>query len=123
SPVPLKDNLLAQKLRFKLALLLGIEDVVRATYRHLSLQQMLDPEAKRLGDLLEVSGLDKARERLVKDLAERGVDLVLPSEPPRTGGVGSGPRSSPPKGESGTEPVEPDLTGTPLARSELLEAD
>jgi len=78
SPVPLKDNLLAQKLRFKLALLLGVEEAVRATHQHLKLHQMLDADSKRLGDLLEVSGLAKAREKLIKDLQGRGVELVLP---------------------------------------------
>lgn len=78
SPVSLRDNLLAQKLRFRLALLLRKDDVVYATYKHLKIFQMLDAELNRLGDLMEISGIDKARERLIRDMRERGTDPVLP---------------------------------------------
>src|SRR5690606_35484241 len=80
SPVSLRDNLLAQKLRFRLALLLRKDDVVQATYKHLKVFQMLDGDLSRLGDLMEISGLDKARARLIRDMRERGTDPVLPDE-------------------------------------------
>lgn len=86
SPVPLRENLLAQKLRFRLAVLLKLDTVVRATYQHLKLHQMLDAESKRLGDLIDVSGLEVARDKLIKDLRERGTDLVLPEILPPDGG-------------------------------------
>lgn len=79
SPVSLRENLLAQKLRFRLAVLLGMDLVVRTTFTHLTLHQMLDADTKRLGDMIELSGLAKARDKLIKDLRERGVDLVIPA--------------------------------------------
>jgi hypothetical protein len=82
SPVSLRENLLAQKLRFRLAVLMGLDVVVKATYQHLTLHQMLDADTKRLGDMIELSGLAKAREKLIKDLRERGVDPVIPAESP-----------------------------------------
>ncbi len=80
SPITLKDNLLAQKLSFRLSLLLAKDDICKSTYKHLKLFQMLDPDLKRLGDLIEISGLAKARDRLIADLRERGTDPVLPQE-------------------------------------------
>jgi len=80
SPVSLRENVLAQKLRFKLSLLLGDFGVARSTYQHLLAHQMLDADTKKIGDHLELSGPEKARERLVKDLRERGVTVVMPTE-------------------------------------------
>lgn len=59
SPVSLRENVLAQKLRFKIALLMGDHSTARSTYQHLSTQQMLDTETKKIGDFLEVSGPEK----------------------------------------------------------------
>ena len=42
SPEPLRDNVLAQKLRLKLTLLIGDEAAAKATNQHLKLQQMQD---------------------------------------------------------------------------------
>ena len=77
----LRENVLAQKLRFKLALLLGHETDARASYQHLKLMQMLDPEVKRLGEMLEVSGLGEARQKLHQDLMARGTEIALPALP------------------------------------------
>lgn len=79
SPVSLRDNLLAQKLRFKLGILIGDSEVVKATFHHLKLHQMLDAEGKRLWDLMEASGLEVCRERLIKELQEKGSTVVLPA--------------------------------------------
>src|SRR5690606_26991222 len=79
SPVSLRDNLLAQKLRFRLAVLLGKEDVVLATVQHLKVHQMLDAESKRLADTVELSGVDLAREKLINDLRSRGVEPIIPA--------------------------------------------
>jgi len=78
SPVSLKDNLLAQKLKFRLALLLGYEESCKASYKHLKVFQMLDAELSQLGDILDVSGFEKAKEKLIKDLRARGTDPVIP---------------------------------------------
>jgi hypothetical protein len=80
SPITLKDNLLAQKLRFRLSLLLNNEEVCRSTYKHLKVFQMLDADLNRIGDVMEISGFAKARLRLIKDLKERGTEPVLPEE-------------------------------------------
>ena len=81
APDSLRDNVLAQKLRFKLALLLANEVAARACFQHLKLMQMLDPEVKRLGELLEVTGLHEARQKLHQDLLARGTELALPPLP------------------------------------------
>lgn len=81
SPVPLRDNVLAQKLKFKMEVLLGQDQQARATHGHLVAQQMLDSETRKIADILEVSGLEKAKSRLLKDLRERGVAVTLPVEP------------------------------------------
>lgn len=78
SPVSLRENLLAQKLRFRLALLLSDEPAVRSTFAHLKRHQMLDAETKRLGDMLEVTGLQAAHDQLVRDLRDKGVEPILP---------------------------------------------
>jgi hypothetical protein len=81
SPVSLRENVLAQKLRFKLAVLLNYDAVARTTFQHLQLHQMLDVDTKRIGDMLEVNGLAPSRERLIRDLRERGTEAILPVEP------------------------------------------
>lgn len=75
----LRDNVLAQKLKFKLSILLGQESTVRATYRHMKVQQMTDNEISRIGEMLEMSGLAATRDRLIQDMKSRGVVPVLPS--------------------------------------------
>jgi tetratricopeptide (TPR) repeat protein len=79
SKTPLRENVLAQKLRFKLAILLGHESIVRSTYRHLKLHQMTDGEISRIGELLEVSGLGATRDRLIQEMKNRGVSPILPT--------------------------------------------
>jgi tetratricopeptide (TPR) repeat protein len=82
SPVPLKENLLAQKLRFRLALLLGREDMGRQTLFLLKSSQTLDAETKRIGDAIELAGFASARDKLIADMKERGTELTLPEAPP-----------------------------------------
>jgi len=79
SPEPLRDNVLAQKLRLKLTLLIGDEAAAKATNQHLKLQQMQDLDSKKLGELLEVSGIAAAQAALVRDFSERGIELILPA--------------------------------------------
>jgi hypothetical protein len=80
SKTSLKENVLAQKLTFKLAILLGYESVVRSTYRHMKLQQMTDTEIDRIGEMLELSGLVVTRDRMILEMKNRGVTPVLPTE-------------------------------------------
>jgi tetratricopeptide (TPR) repeat protein len=78
APSPLTDNVLAQKLQFKLALLLGDEPTVRKSFQQLRVQQGVDPEIKRLMERLDLDGLAAIRESYTTDLIGRGVDLRLP---------------------------------------------
>jgi tetratricopeptide (TPR) repeat protein len=78
SPAPLSDNVLAQKLRFKMAVLLGDESVARASIQSLKVQQGVDPEVRRIFDQLDVEGILAARDSFRDELSSRGVDLRLP---------------------------------------------
>ena len=78
APTPLTDNVLAQKLQFKLALLLGDEPTVRKAYQQLRVQQGVDPEIKRLIERLDLDGIALTRESYTTDLIGRGIDLRLP---------------------------------------------
>ena len=79
----LRDNVLAQKLRLKLTILLSDEPAAKATNQHLKLQQMHDLETKKLGEILDISGLAAAKAKLVKDFADRGTELVVPAVQPQ----------------------------------------
>ncbi len=78
APLPLTDNVLAQKLRFKMAILLGDEASARTAFQHLRIQQGIDPEIKKIADQLELDGLVMARDSYRVELDRRGVDLRLP---------------------------------------------
>lgn len=78
SPTPLRDNLLAQKLRFKLAILLDSLEHAQATLQLLQSSQSVDGETRALADLMTLGGLGRARERLVADIKRRGGTVVLP---------------------------------------------
>ena len=79
SPVPLRENVLAQKLKFKIAAILGKEEVAKKTKDFLKTHQMLDQETKQLSDLFEVSGLDKVKDELLGKFKSRGVQVDLNS--------------------------------------------
>jgi tetratricopeptide (TPR) repeat protein len=78
SQLPLSDNILAQKLRFKIAVLLGDESTARSAMQLLRIQQGVDPEARRLFDQLEIDGIQSVRDSFRADLQKKGVDLHLP---------------------------------------------
>lgn len=79
APVPLSDNILAQKLRFKMAILLGDESAARNAMHLLKIQQGVDPESRRLFDTLELEGIVSAREAFRQEFARKGVALRIPS--------------------------------------------
>lgn len=79
APLPLTDNVLAQKLRFKMAILLGDESSARGAYQHLRIQQGIDPEIKKIADQLDMDGLLMTRDAFQIDLQRRGIDLKLPA--------------------------------------------
>jgi tetratricopeptide (TPR) repeat protein len=79
SQLPLSDNILAQKLRFKIAVLLGDQSTARSAMQLLRIQQGVDPESRRLFDQLEIDGIQSVRDSFRADLQKKGVDLRLPS--------------------------------------------
>lgn len=88
SPLSLKDNILAQKLHFRIAVLMSQEYLARSLYGNLKLQQMVDHETRALGDILEVSGFAKAREGILREYGDRGIVLQLPETQPTAGIAG-----------------------------------
>jgi tetratricopeptide (TPR) repeat protein len=78
SPTALRDNLLAQKLRFKLAILLDSLDHAQATLQQLQMSNSVDSESRALADLIALGGITRARERLIADIKRRGGTVVLP---------------------------------------------
>lgn len=116
SPVSLRSNVLAQKLRLKIALLLEMADVAQATVQSLKLGQMLDAETRRLSEWLEGKGLGAAREKLLAEFRERGVEPSLDlgtSRPP------SMPSGSDRRGGGGSPSDEEFQGGAGLARGPL----
>ena len=79
APAPLTDNVLAQKLKFKMAVLLGDEAIAIAAFQHLRMQQGIDPEIKKISERLEIDGIVTARKEYRADLSSRGIVLILPS--------------------------------------------
>jgi tetratricopeptide (TPR) repeat protein len=78
SPLPLADNILAQKLRLKMAVLLGDESTARSAMQLLRVQQGVDPDSRRIFDQLEVDGVQAARDNFRSELQKKGIDLRLP---------------------------------------------
>lgn len=78
SPVSLRDNVLAQKLRFRLAVLLGLQSIASSTLQHMKSNQMLDPDTKRLADSFEALGIKRAREQLTREFVDHGISLMIP---------------------------------------------
>ena len=74
----LKENVLAQKLMFRLAILLEFEAIARETYRHMKTQQMMDPDITEIGEFFEVSGIHLTRDRLITEMTGHGIKLILP---------------------------------------------
>lgn len=81
SPVPLKDNLLAQKLSVRVGLLMGLEPQVRQTLSLIKINQGWDVETKRIADTIELVGFAAARQKLIAELKDRGTNLTLPTAP------------------------------------------
>jgi tetratricopeptide (TPR) repeat protein len=71
----LRDNILAQKLLFKIHVLLQDESSARAVHEHLKLNRLLDAEIRRYGEVMELQGFVAARQRLLKDLDDAGIEL------------------------------------------------
>jgi hypothetical protein len=77
SPVPLRENVLAQKLRFKIAILFNRQDTARKTRDYLAQHQLLDVELKRLSDQMETTGFETVRQELIAQFRSQGTELLL----------------------------------------------
>jgi hypothetical protein len=83
SPSPLRSNVLAQKLKLKLALIQGSEAEADAIINHLHIAQLHDVETKRISDLVTSKGHAKAREKLIQEIRDKGIEPLLPPLPQR----------------------------------------
>ena len=102
----LHDNVMAQRLKFRLAILRGDAALAESVLRHLKLRQMLDGEGKRLTDQFELTGLGAARDHLLQEYRSRGIepDLatgVLPPPPTMAAREQTGPGELPAQPTSG----------------------
>lgn len=77
----LKENVLAQKIFFKLALIEGKEFVARETFDHMRRRSMVDDEIKEWGDKLRFTPFSKLREEYRAHLAALGIPLTLKKSP------------------------------------------
>lgn len=77
--LPLGDNVLAQNLLLKGAILLGYESSARGILQHMKRQQMLDGENRNLGNTFEIEGLGKARAKIIAEFKRADINPLLPS--------------------------------------------
>ncbi len=75
APKPLKDNLLAQKLRFKALLYLNRSDAARGVVIQLKAAAHIDEETKDLIRSFETLGIGIVRDQLIKEFAAKGLHL------------------------------------------------
>jgi hypothetical protein len=74
----LYDNVLAQKLKLKLAIFIGLSDVVEEVTRHMFLHQMHDDETRRLAELYRAAKTKAAVDMLFHELRSQGIEPVVP---------------------------------------------
>lgn len=74
----LKENILAQRTKIKVAILLGKEFEAREIMAHLRRRGMIDAQIKPIVDELQVTEFQKVREKLRRSLIEEGVPLHEP---------------------------------------------
>lgn len=89
APSSLSDNILAQKLRLKMAILLGDESTARNAMNLLKIQQGVDPEIRRIFDQLEIDGAEFARDAFREELYKKGIALQLPEVSSNTTEIGT----------------------------------
>ncbi len=77
APQLLKMNVMAQKLRLKLSILIGKTSVAKATIDHMKSYQMLEIGIRRLVDLFEGDGVVAARNLIVTEFKKRGTELMI----------------------------------------------
>ena len=78
TPAPLHDNVLAQKLKLKLAVLMRDDSAFQECYRHMQKHQMLDHDCRELVKTYENEGIAVASQSLQAELRQKGVELWVP---------------------------------------------
>ena len=78
APFHLSDNVLAQKLKYKMAILLGDEASANSALQYLNIQQGVDPEIKKISFEVQREGISIARISYRDELVARGVNLQMP---------------------------------------------
>lgn len=76
SPESLQENVLAQKIRFKLALVLGKEKMARDIYRHIYDRRLYDEETKHWGDRLAHEDFHTVARSFVEELRRAGIRVL-----------------------------------------------
>lgn len=74
----LADNVLAQKLKLKLAILVGLDDIVEEVTRHMFLHQMHDDETRKLAEAARSGKMRTAIDQLAHELRSQGIEPVIP---------------------------------------------
>ncbi len=76
SPESLQENVLAQKIRFKLALVLGKEKMARDIYQHIYNRRLYDDETKHWGDRLAHEDFHAVARSFVEELRRGGIRVL-----------------------------------------------
>ena len=72
---PLFGNVLAQRLRFKICLVMGKETQTRETWSYMQDRHMLDEECSKWGDMLRSTAFDRVRERFITESRRSGIPI------------------------------------------------
>lgn len=80
SSLPLHDNVLAQKIKLQLAIVLDMEFAAREIYTNIKNRRIYDQETKGLGDRLEYGRFVEVRKQFIDHLIQGGYPLELYKE-------------------------------------------
>lgn len=78
SPTNLEKNVLAQKLKFKILILLRKEKFAYEILQHMQKNNMLDDEINALAHTLNIAGIDTAQKNLIQIFNSQGITLEIP---------------------------------------------
>ncbi|NRA43591.1 MAG: hypothetical protein HRU09_01410 [Oligoflexales bacterium] len=77
---PLHDNILAQKIMFKVSILNEHESTAKSILQHMTHRRLLDNELELLGKELKLGGIQSAKSSLVNQFRKQGIKLSLPRD-------------------------------------------
>lgn len=86
SKVSLGDNLLAQHILFRLAIVLGEEQEARRLLAHMKSQNLVDDDIENLSKVLQVEGIDQVKSNLLASYNPREIELPEPGKKIVVGG-------------------------------------